>query len=450
MKPVLIIDDEPQMRQMLARLLASEGYEVTQAETIKSGLKTLERNYFPVVLCDVKLPDGNGMEATKTIKDKYPETEIILLTAHGNIHDGVQAIKNGAFDYLVKGDDNTKIIPLVSKAMDKAQLQSTVKELQTKLSGKYSFENIIGKSKEINEAIELAKKVAPTDATVLLTGETGTGKEVFAQAIHKGSKRSSKPFVALNCSAFSREILESELFGHKAGAFTGAIRDKKGLIEEAHTGSLFLDEIGEMSQDLQAKLLRVLESGEYLKVGDTKAHKADVRIIAATNRNLKEECDKGNFRLDLFYRLSAFQIHLPTLNQRKSDILELANEFLRHFSGKLNKHFSGMEHPFVEMLKAHYWQGNVRELKNVMERACILESKEHLTTESLPFEFQINTAHAGFTSGTASSVYSLSEVEKQYIQKILHYTKGNKTETARLLGIGLTTLYRKIEEYKIN
>ena len=385
------------------------------------------------------------MEATKTIKEKYPETEIILLTAYGNIPDGVTAMKNGAFDYLVKGDDNNKIIPLLSKAMDKALLQFTVKELHTKLSGKYSFENIIGKSKEIKEAIDLAKKVAPTDATVLLTGETGTGKEVFAQAIHKGSKRNSKPFVALNCSAFSREILESELFGHEAGAFTGAIRDKKGLIEEAHTGTLFLDEIGEMSPDLQSKFLRVLESGEYLRVGDSKSHKADVRIIAATNRNLKEECDKGNFRLDLYYRLSAFQIHLPTLNERRGDIPELAKEFLEHFSAKLNRRFSGMEHDFIEKLKAHNWQGNVRELKNVIERACILESGERLTVSSLPFEFQINN----IPSGGTSSVHLLSEVEKQHIQKILHYTKANKTETARLLGIGLTTLYRKIEEYNI-
>ncbi len=446
LKTVLIIDDEPQMRQMLARLLASEGYEVTQSENIKSGLKAQERNFFPVVLCDVKLPDGNGVEATKILKEKYPETEIILLTAYGNIHDGVQAIKNGAFDYLVKGDDNNKIIPLLSKAMDKALLQFTIRELQTKLNGKYSFENIIGKSNEIKEAIELAKKVAPTDATVLLTGETGTGKEVFAQAIHKGSKRNAKSFVALNCSAFSKEILESELFGHKAGAFTGAIRDKKGLIEEAHTGTLFLDEISEMSPDLQSKLLRVLENGEYFKVGDTKPHKVDVRIIAATNRNLKEECDKANFRLDLFYRLSAFQIQLPTLNERKSDMPELATHFLEHFSAKLNKRFSGMENDFVEKLKAHHWQGNVRELKNVMERACILESNETLTVKSLPFEFQINN----IPSGTASSAHSLSEVEMQHIRKILHYTKGNKTETARLLGIGLTTLYRKIEEYKIS
>src|ERR1035437_4381271 len=229
---ILLIDDEPQLRQMISRLLVSEGYEVTQTENIKTGLKALEKNQYPLVLCDVKLPDGNGVETTKIIKSKYPETEVILFTAYGTIHDGVQAIKNGAYDYLVKGDDNNKIIPLISKAMDKAMHQFKVKELQNKINNQFSFENITGKSKLIKEALELAKKVAPTDTSVLLTGETGTGKEVFAQSIHTGSKRSGKPFVAVNCSSFSREILESELFGHKAGAFTGAIKDQKGLIEE--------------------------------------------------------------------------------------------------------------------------------------------------------------------------------------------------------------------------
>jgi len=442
---ILLIDDEPQLRQMISRLLASEGYEVTQADTIKVGLKTLERSKFPLVICDVKLPDGNGVEVTKIIKAKFPETEIILFTAFGTIHDAIQAIRNGAYDYLVKGDDNNKILPLVSKAMDKAMLQFKVKELQNKISLQFTFENITGKSPVIIDALEMAKKVAPTDANVLLTGETGTGKEVFAQAIHSGSNRNGKPFVAVNCSSFSREILESELFGHKAGAFTGAVKDQKGLIEEAHLGTLFLDEIGEMSPDLQAKLLRVLENGEYLKVGDTKPHKADVRIIAATNRNLKEECDKGNFRIDLFYRLSAFQIHLPPLNDRKEDIKELANNFLERFAIKLNKRFTGMDDSFVEKLKAHHWRGNIRELKNVIERSCILENSDHLTAQSLPLEFQIHN-----NSADPGSIYLLSEVEKNHILKILAYTHGNKTKTAELLGIGLTTLYRKLEEFKIS
>ena len=439
---ILLIDDEPQLRQMISRLLVSEGYEVTQVENIKSGLKALEKNQYPLVLCDVKLPDGTGIETTKVIKTLYPETEVILFTAYGTIHDGVQAIKNGAYDYLVKGDDNNKIIPLISKAMDKAILQFKVKELQNKINIQLSFDDISGKSQVIKDALELAKKVAPTDASVLLTGETGTGKEVFAQSIHSGSKRCGKPFVAVNCSSFSREILESELFGHKAGSFTGAVKDQKGLIEEAHSGTLFLDEIGEMSHDLQSKLLRVLESGEYLKVGDTKPHKVDVRIIAATNRNLKEECDKGNFRLDLFFRLSAFQIHLPTLNERREDIKELADNFLERFSVKLNKRFTGMEDSFIEKLKTHHWRGNIRELKNVMERACIIENSDSLSIQSLPLEFQ-------FQTNSSDAVYLLSEVEKNHIMKILAFTHGNKTKTAELLGIGLTTLYRKLEEYKI-
>lgn len=444
MTQILIIDDEPQHRQMLVRVLANEGHEVQSAENIKSGIKLIEKSSFHVIFLDVKLPDGNGVELTKTLKLQYPETELILYTAFGKISDGVQAIKNGAFDYLVKGDDNDKILPLLNKAVDKAILQLKIKELQCKLTGNITFENIIGKSEEIKEAVDLAKRVAPTNATVLLTGETGVGKEVFAQAIHNASDRNGKAFIALNCSAFSREILESELFGHKAGSFTGATRDKKGLIEEANNGTLFLDEIGEMHSDLQSKLLRVLENGEYLKVGDTKLYKVNVRVIAATNRNLKEECNKGNFRLDLFYRLSAFQIHIPSLNQRKKDITLFANFFLQNFSTILKKKITGMEEGFVEKLKNHDWKGNIRELRNVIERACILANGELLEKNNLPFEFRFepNLSHSGTT-------FSLQESEKLHIQKILEYTNGNKTKAAELLNIGVTTLYAKIKEYNL-
>lgn len=442
---ILIIDDEPQLRQMLARLLQAEDYSVIQAENVKTGLKELEKQQPLLVLCDVKLPDGNGVEVTKTIKEKYPETEVILLTAYGTIHDGVQAIKNGAFDYLVKGDDNNKILPLVSKAIEKARLQFKIKTLQSKLAGGLTFENIIGTSEEINKVITLAKKVAPTDASVLLTGETGTGKEVFAQAIHHASQRSSHSFIALNTSAFSREILESELFGHKAGSFTGALRDKKGLLEEAHRGTLFLDEIGEMSSDLQAKLLRVLESGEFLKVGETKPQKVDVRIIAATNRNLQEEAEKGAFRLDLYYRLAAFQIQLPSLNQRRKDIPALAQYFLTVFSNKLNKKVNGMDALFTEKLQHHHWRGNVRELRNVLERACILADGDTLTAEHLPLDIQFET----WNPHQSAPTLAISEMEKQHIRKVLAYAGGNKTKAAELLGIGLTTLYAKIKEYGI-
>ncbi len=306
MNTVLIIDDEAKIRSLLSRIISLEGFEVFEAGNLKSALKRLEISDIDIVLCDVKLPDGNGVEFSKTVKDKFPAVEIILLTAFGNIPDGVMAIKNGAFDYITKGDDNTKILPLLYKAAEKVALNKRVLQLEKQLDSKQSFKSIIGKSVEITNAVSSAQKVAVTDATVLLTGETGTGKEVFAQAIHHASKRSKYNFIAVNCSAFGKELLENELFGHKAGAFTGALKDSKGIFEEANLGTVFLDEIGEMPLDLQAKLLRVLESGEFLKVGDSKPTKTDVRIIAATNRDLETEIETGNFREDLYYRINIF------------------------------------------------------------------------------------------------------------------------------------------------
>lgn len=438
---ILIIDDEERLRNLLARIISLEGYNVTEASGSKAGLKVLEKEDFHLVISDVKLPDANGVDLTATIKNIYPHIEVIVLTAFGTIQDGVKAIKNGAFDYITKGDDNEKIIPLVNKAIDKAQLQHKVRMLQKKISNQYSFSNIIGTSKAIRQAIELARRVASTDTTVLLTGETGTGKEVFAQAIHYESARKNKHFVAINCSAFGKELLESELFGHKAGSFTGAVKDKKGLFEEANEGTIFLDEIGEMNIDLQAKLLRVLETGIFMKVGETKETKVNIRIIAATNRDLQKESESGHFRLDLFYRLSVFQIHLPSLQERKDDIRELTEHFSKYFSEKVNKKITGATPEFLSALKQHTWRGNIRELKNVIERAVIMAEGEHLSFESLPYDFDV--------SNIQSSVFALDEVEKAHIRKVMAYAKGNKTEAARLLNIGLTTLYRKIEEYKI-
>ncbi len=438
---ILIIDDEERLRNLLARIIGLEGYHIIEASNAKAGLKLLEKENFHLVISDVKLPDANGVDLTATIKSVYPHIEIIVLTAFGTIQDGVRAIKNGAFDYITKGDDNERIIPLVSKAMEKAQLQYKVLMLEKKISSRYSFDNIIGNSKSIKQAVELARKVSVTDTTVLLTGETGTGKEVFAQAIHYEGNRKNKPFVALNCSAFGKELLESELFGHKAGSFTGAVKDKRGLFEEANEGAIFLDEIGEMHIDLQAKLLRVLETGTFIKIGETKETKVDVRIIAATNRELQKESERGHFRLDLFYRLSVFQINLPSLKERKEDIKELAEHFTKYFSEKVNKSIKGFNPDFLDALKQHPWKGNIRELKNIIERAIILVEGEQLSFESLPYDFD--------TSSVTGSVFTLEEVEKAHIRKVMAYAKGNKTETARLLNIGLTTLYRKIEEYKI-
>lgn len=448
MKRILIIDDEEKLRTLLTRIISLEGFEVIQAENCKTALKQLEQTDIDVILCDVKLPDGNGVEFSREIKDKYPPSEIILLTAYGNIPDGVQAIKNGAFDYITKGDDNNKIIPLLYRAIEKVELAKRVQQLEKLLGEKHSFDNIIGKSKAIQETIDLARKVAETDTTVLLTGETGTGKEVFAQSIHQASKRKNKNFIAINCSAFSRDLLESEMFGHKAGAFTGAIKDRKGLFEEAGNGTIFLDEIGEMALNLQAKLLRVIETGEFLKVGETWPAKVNVRVIAATNRDLQKEIESGHFREDLFYRLSVFQINIPPLRERAADIELLAAQFMELFAAKTGKKIKSMSPSFLQALKLHQWPGNTRELKNVIERSVILSTSGELTTETLPPELKENLSRE--TKGNKPfSAFELASAEKLHIQKVLNYTNGNKTEAARLLNIALTTLYRKIDEYGI-
>jgi len=421
-RKVLIIDDEEKLRSLLARIIGLEGFDVITAGDCSSALKKLDQNEIDVVLCDVKLPDGNGVELSKKIKEKYPLVEIILLTAYGNIPDGVQAIKNGAFDYITKGDDNNKI-------------------------KKHSFDSVIGKSKLIQKSIELARKVAITDTTVLLLGETGTGKEVFAQAIHQESNRSKNSFVAINCAAFSKDLLESEMFGHKAGAFTGADKNKNGLFEEANNGTIFFDEIGEMALDLQAKLLRVIESGEFIKVGESKATKVNVRIIAATNRDLKNEINQGHFREDLFYRIAVFQIQLPPLRERVIDIESLARHFIDVFSNKTNKRMKSVSKEFLEALKQQPWNGNIRELKNVIERSVILADDE-LTTDSLPYE--LSTSNNISKNGKLLSAFDLASAEKAHIKKVLNYCNGNKTKASELLNIALTTLYRKISEYSLD
>ena len=448
MSKILIIDDEVQIRTLLTRMMELEGYDVCQAGDCRAALKQLELQNSDVVLCDVFLPDGNGVDLVLAIKKTAPNVEVILLTAHGNIPDGVQAIKNGAFDYITKGDDNNKIIPLISRAVEKARMNVRLEKLEKKVGQTYSFDSILGESKVLKDAVSLAQKVSGTDVPVLLTGETGTGKEVFAQAIHYTSKRARQNFVAVNCSSFSKELLESEIFGHKAGSFTGALKDKKGLFEEANNGTIFLDEIGEMAFELQAKLLRILETGEYIKIGDTKPTRVNVRIIAATNRNLSQEIVAGRFREDLFYRLSVFQIHLPPLRERAGDIRLLAKAFIKSFAEQLARPVVEIAPAFLEALDSQPWKGNIRELRNVIERSMIVCESGHLDIADLPFDIQ--NAHYEHSNDSSPGSFELSAMERRHIARVLEYTKGNKTEAARLLKIGLTTLYRKIEEYKIS
>ena len=444
---VLVVDDEEKLRKLLARIIELEGFDVYQAPDLKTATKKLEQLTIDVVVCDVKLPDGNGVAFVEQVKTSYPWVEMILLTAYGNIPDSVQAIKSGAFDYITKGDDNNKILPLLYRAMERVRVNRTLEQNQIRRDKPLpGFESVLGTAPLVTEAIHLAQRVAPTNATVLLTGETGTGKEVFAQAIHQASTRAKANFVAINCSAFSKDLLESELFGHKAGSFTNATKDQKGLFEEAHQGTLFLDEIGEMPIGLQAKLLRVLETGTFFKIGETKPTQVNVRIIAATNRNFDKEIKAGHFREDLYYRISVFEIRLPALRERMEDIPVLAEHFRAQFAATSLNPVQSIARETLACMQHYSWPGNIRELRNTMERALILCTGVSLQVEDLPGEVQQKSEQ----TRQETTALDLASIEKQHIQKVLEYTKGNKTKTAELLGIALTTLYRKMADYNLN
>jgi len=440
---ILIIDDENELRKLLVKLLKLEDYTIYDADTGISGLNLLKREDISVVITDVRLPDINGIDLIAKIKEINPLCEVIVLTAYGTIEDGVTAIKEGAFDYITKGDEDNKIIPLVHRAVEKVILKRRIELLEKSAGEKFTFDAVTGNSIVIREAKELASKVAITDTPVLLLGETGTGKELFAQAIHYSGSRKDRPFVAINCSAFSRDLLESEMFGYKAGAFTGAVKNKKGLFEEAHLGTLFLDEIGELDLSLQAKFLRVLETNDFIKPGDTKPTTVNVRIIAATNRQLEEEVEKRNFRQDLYYRISVLKIELPSLRERKEDLEALSEYFVQQFNKRLKKNVKHISKGFMECIKQYDFPGNIRELRNVIERSMILSDSEILSESTLPKEFFLhdNLGQHKFIK--------LDDVEKAHILKILESVNGNKTRAAEELGIGLTTLYRKLQSFGI-
>ena len=442
MLSVLIIDDEPSLRDLLSRILRLEGYNVFEAGTASKAKDILTQERIPVVVTDVILPDANGVELVAELKAKYPDTEFIVITAYGTIEGGVAAMRNGAFDYITKGDEDDRIVLTVEKAAEKASLRRQVRELQQRIDSKVEFSKLIGKSEAISRAIELAKKVAPTDTTVLLLGETGTGKELFAEAIHRSSKRREKPFVAINCSAIPRDLQESELFGHKKGAFTGAVQDKIGLFEEAHTGTIFLDEIGDMTPETQTKLLRAIETKTITRLGDTKPRAVDIRFIAATNVNLKEAIAEKRFREDLYYRLNGFTIFLPPLRERLDDIDLLAHHFLAIYSAKFKKNITEMSEEFRTALKRQRWTGNIRELKNIIERAVLLSSGDMLGIDLLPED--IRNPSSGIVTST---INTLDEVERNHILYVLKQAEDNKTQAAKVLGIGTATLYRKLKEY---
>ena len=449
MGKVLIIDDEKQILGLLSRIIGLEGYEVLQAATCKAGLRQMEQHSPEVVLCDVFLPDGNGVDLVSDLKKLRPLSEIILLTAHGNIPDGVQAIKNGAFDYITKGDDNNKIIPLVAKAMERASAayQQQKKEA-TSVGRQYSFDTIVGKSPAIQAAIALAQKVSATEVPVLLTGETGTGKEVFAQSIHQHSSRKGKSFVAINCSSFSRDLLESEMFGHKAGAFTGALKETKGLFEEASGGTIFLDEIGDLELSCQVKLLRVLQDQTFEVLGDSRPRKVDIRVVSATNWDLRSMVADRTFREDLFYRINLITVHLPALRERREDIPLLARYFAdkqSEINGLPRVEFSSDAQTYLSRLP---FPGNIRELKNLVERTILVSGKTLLDTAD--FEVHcMNTSGAKSTIPPSLEGLTLDELEKQTILRSLEAHGGNLSHVATALGISRAALYRRLEKYGI-
>ena len=444
---LLLIDDEPNLRKVLGKLLEVEGFEVKTAGNADEGERLMANYPFRVVVTDMRMPGRSGLQLLQEKKSAYPNIEFIVLTAYGNVQDGVQAMKDGAYDYLVKGDNDEELPLVARRACEKAMLKERVNDLQTQLASKSGFQHIVGTSEKIKEATRLAAKVAATDVRVLLVGETGTGKELFAEAIHRSSPRSKKSFKAINCAAIPQELQESELFGHVKGAFTGANFQKAGLFEAAHRGTLFLDEVGEMHLDLQSKLLRTLENLTIRKIGGQEEIPVDVRIIAATNRDLYQDIHTGQFRSDLFYRLNTFAIALPPLRERPEDIPLLARYFIQEFNQRLQREVQGIASEYEAALLDHEWPGNIRELRNTIERSMVLTEGAWLMPETLPPQFEESrTSHDGREGETN---WSMARVEENHIRKVLSLNNHNKREAAHQLDIGLTTLYRKMKKYKI-
>ncbi len=442
---ILIIDDDLAIRTLLSQLIKLEGFNVLTAKDGQEAIDIFNREEdIEIVISDVRLPDISGLELITKFRVINPFCEIIVLTAYGTIADGVKAIKLGAFDYITKGDEDNKIVPLVIKATAKNTLAKKLNKYEENVTAKFSFNNIIGKSKEILEVIDLAKKVSLTDTNVLLLGETGTGKEIFAQSIHYNSNKKNKSFVAINCSAISKDLLESEMFGYKAGAFTGATKNKKGLFEEADGGTIFLDEIVEMDISLQSKLLRVLETNTFIKAGDTKETVVDVRIISATNKNIKQSILDGKFRDDLYYRIGVMNIEIPPLRTRSEDIIELTDYFINLYKNKFKKTINSVSDDFYNALKLYHFPGNIRELKNIIERVILLNDNGRIDKTSLPIE--ISSIHIE----KSNKSLLLEDLEKEHILQVFNANQQDKVKTANVLGIGLTTLYRKLQSFGID
>ena len=441
MTKILIVDDEAHVREMLKRGLSQLGeFTVEAAQNGVEAVEKIEKDVFDLVLTDLKMPEMDGMELLKTIKGTRPEIMVILMTAYGSIETAIEAIKSGANDYVTKPIDFNDLLIRITKSQKESLLLRENRLLRMEVKKKFEFNNIIGKSKKMQEVFSLIEKVAPSNSTVIIYGGSGTGKELVAKAIHYHSPRGDRPFMPFNCGAIPETLVESELFGHTKGAFTGAIQAKRGLFEEAHGGTLFLDEISTILPSVQVKLLRVLQEKEVMKLGSTERTKIDVRMIAATNEDLETNVKNGRFREDLFYRLHVFPIFLPDLKDRRDDIPLLAYHFLDLYTKENQKQVKGISAEAMNLLLEYHWPGNVRELENAIERAVIMADRDYLTPNDLPQNMR--EGFSDLIKRGAKDRKSLDEIKAEYIGEILKEADGNKKTAAEILKVNPRTLYR--------
>ena len=449
---VLIIDDEKFHAEALAESLGRVGYDCVLANSGAAGLKKMEEEEFGVVLTDLKMEDMDGLAVVRKVKHLSPETVVVVITGHADTKTAVEAIKEGAVNYLVKPVDMAELRTIVERAAEHIRLTRTNRELKQQLDEKFGFEGMIGNSTKMREVMARLRDLAPTDVTVLIQGETGTGKELIAKAIHNNSPRKSKAFSALNCTALNENLLDDELFGHEPGSFTGGDRLRKGRFEHANGGTIFLDEVGDMPLSLQAKLLRVLENKEVVRIGSNDSIKVNVRVLSATNRDLESAVAAGTFRQDLYYRLKVITVRLAPLRERREDIPLLCNQFIREFNQHYRKHVTGVAEPVRKLMNAYDWPGNVRELRNNIESMVVQDHDGILGLDDMQEgdtlrKVQLPDIHA---SSPASLIgRPLLEVERYFVQQALDKTGGNREEAAHLLGIGERTLYRMIQDWKL-
>jgi len=447
---VLVVDDDPAHRTMLRTLLTGWGYTIFEADDGSTAIEKVHEQPFDLILMDIRMIKVSGLEALSEIKAFNPAIPVIIMTAYSSVETAVEALKNGAYDYLTKPLDFDELRLAMERAMDHRQLREENRLLRESLGNHFDRQNIIGRSPAMVKLLETVAQVAPSEATVLITGESGTGKEMIAGAIHFNSPRKDGPFVKLNCAAITETLLESELFGHEKGAFTGAHKRKEGRFRQAHGGSIFLDEISEMSLAMQVKVLRVLQEREITRVGGEEVIKVDVRLIAATNKDLLQEIEAGRFREDLFYRLNVVTLNMPRLQERLEDIPLLAQHFLKMFSEKNRKEIKGFTPQAMDRLLRYDWPGNVRELMNAVERGVVLASSEYLDEKDLPLVLKEKTAEGEIPpEQVIPGDLPLEEVEKASILKTLELTGGNKSEAARRLGITRRTLHKKLKKYGV-